>query len=153
MYSWFSKEIEHYDGEQNQSYDTQKVGRKNKSSIKQRQSKLISEQEESYQSSEPTTGENLEDSKSQHTSKSVDDELIDEIEASPERSSDEYGSRDTKDANQSVDEIKISSGSEETKDIMRENEGNGCSIMKLDKTVFIRIIPQNVYKTINGNVC
>ena len=134
MYSWFSK-IEHYDGEQNQSYDTQKVGRKNKSSIKQRQSKLISEQEESYQSSEPTTGESLEDSKSQHTSKSVDDELIDEIEASPERSSDEYGARDAKDTNQSVDEIKISSGSRETTDIMRKNEGNACSIMKLGKTV------------------
>ena len=136
MYSWFSKEIEHYDGEQNQSYDTQKVGRKNKSSIKQRQSKLISEQEESYQSSEPTTGENLEDSKSQHTSKSVDDELIDEIEASPEHSPDEYGFRDAKGANQSVDEIKISSGSEQTKDIMRKHEGSACNIMKLDKPVF-----------------
>ena len=125
--------------------------------MKQRQSKLISKQEGSYQSSELTTGENLEDSKSQHNSKSVDDELIDEIEASPERSPDEYGARNIKDANQSVDEIKISSGSEETKDIMRENEGNGCSIMKLDKTVFMRIktlqLPQNVYKTINGNVC
>ena len=136
MYSWFSKEIEHYDGEQKEGYDTQKVGRKNKSSIKQRQSKLISEQEESYQSSETTTGENLEDSKSQHTSKSVDDELIDEIEASPERSSDEYESRDAKDANQSVDEVKISSGSRETKDIMQKNEGNACSITKLGKTVF-----------------
>jgi len=44
--------------------------------MKQRQSKLISKQEGSYQSSELTTGENLEDSKSQHNSKSVDDELI-----------------------------------------------------------------------------
>ena len=108
--------------------------------MKQRQSKLISKQEGSYQSSELTTGENLEDSKSQHNSKSVDDELIDEIEASPERSPGEYGARNIKDANQSVDEIKISSGSGETKDIMRENEGNACSIIKLDKTVF------NIYK-------
>ena len=122
--------------------------------MKQRQSKLISKQEGSYQSSELTTGENLEDSKSQHNSKSVDDELIDEIESSPERSPDDYGARNAKDANQSVDEMKISSGSEETKDIMRENEGNGCSIMKLDKTVFIRIkLAQKVYKTIKGNVC
>ena len=102
--------------------------------MKQRQSKLISKQEGSYQSSELTTGENLEDSKSQHNSKSVDDELIDEIEASPERSSDEYGADDANDANQSVDEIKISSGSRETKDIMQKNEGNACMI--LGKPVF-----------------
>ena len=135
-YSWFSKEIEYYDGEQNQTYDTQKVGRKNKSSNKQHQDQLISQQEESYQSSEPTTDEDLEDSKSQHNSKSVDDELINEIEASPEPSGDDSGARNAKDANQSVDDIKISSGSEETKDITRENKGNACSIIKLDKTVF-----------------
>ena len=130
--------MEYYDGEQNQTYDTQKVGRKNKSSNKQHQDQLISQQDESYQSSEPTTGEDLEDSNGQHNSKSVDGELIDEIEASPEPSPDDYGDRNAKDANQSVDDTKISSGSDETKDITRENKGNVCSIMKLDQTVFNR---------------